>query len=124
MVYFDLNNWLQNQARFVYYPTPPGEAGGLQECPADENDRHILRNNIRNIQASILTGSNFLETLRNDGRSAYKTEKTIAVIKISLLNINIHILKLIVVSVSFMEVLITNDTHNYPALTFEMKLSK
>jgi len=74
----DLNNWLQNQARFVYYPTPPGEAGGLQECPAEENDRHILRNNMRNIQASILTGSNFLETLREDGKRAYGTEKTIA----------------------------------------------
>jgi len=74
----NLNNWLQNEARFVYYPTPPGEAGGLQENPANENDRHILRNNLRNIQASILTGSNFLETLHNDGGSAYGIKKTIA----------------------------------------------
>ena len=36
----NLKKWLENQARFVYYPTPPGEAGGLQVCPADEeNDR-------------------------------------------------------------------------------------
>jgi hypothetical protein len=70
--------WLENQARFVYYPTPPGEAGGLQVCPKEENDRHILQNNIRNIRASILTGSNFLETLRDDGITAYGTEKTIA----------------------------------------------
>ena len=74
----NLKKWLENQARFVYYPTPPGEAGGLNECPAMENDRHILRNNMRNIKASILTGSNFLETLRDDGTRAYGTEKTIA----------------------------------------------
>jgi hypothetical protein len=71
-------NWLENEARFVYYPTPPGEAGGLRTCPEDENDGHILRNNMRNIKASILSGSNFLETLRDNGRSAYGTEKTIA----------------------------------------------
>lgn len=74
----NLKKWLENQARFVYYPTPPGEAGGLHECPTDENEKHILRNNMRNIQASILTGSNLLKTLRDDGRSAYGTEKTIA----------------------------------------------
>ena len=74
----NLKKWLENQARFVYYPTPPGEAGGLQVCPKEENDRHILQNNIRNIRASILTGSNFLETLRDDGITAYGTEKTIA----------------------------------------------
>ena len=74
----NLKKWLENQARFVYYPTPPGEAGGLNECPAMENDRHILRNSMNNIRASILTGSNFLETLRDDGARAYGTEKTIA----------------------------------------------
>lgn len=74
----NLKKWLENQARFVYYPTPPGEAGGLNECPADENEKHILRNNMRNIQASILTGSNLLKTLRDDGISSYGTEKTIA----------------------------------------------
>ena len=33
---------------------------------------------MRNIQASILTGSNLLKTLRDDGISSYGTEKTIA----------------------------------------------
>ena len=74
----NLKKWLENQARFVYYPTPPGEAGGLMGCPADENEEHILRNSMNNIRASILTGSNFLKTLRDDGARAYGTEKTIA----------------------------------------------
>ena len=45
-----------------------GKQEALNECPADENEKGIfLRNNIRNIQASILTGSNLLKTLRDDG---------------------------------------------------------
>ena len=72
----NLSSWLQDEARFIYYPTPPGEAGGLQECPDNESERHILRNNIRNIRASILTGSNFLDTLKGDGIKSYGIKKT------------------------------------------------
>merc|ERR1712107_442793 len=72
----NLRSWLENEARFVYYPTPPGEAGGLQECPNNESEGHILRNNMRNILASILTGSNFLDALKGDGIKSYGIEKT------------------------------------------------
>lgn len=57
-----IESWLGDAARFVVYPTRPGEWGGLHTDISCENPNHVLRVGSNTLKQSLINGDVFTKT--------------------------------------------------------------
>ena len=66
---------MKDEARFVIYPTPPGEWGGLRVDACDESADHILRLSINDSKKSLIGQNVILEIEPREGQRATMRKK-------------------------------------------------
>ena len=65
-----LKKWLEEEARFVIYPTPPGEWGGLMVDVKDEDQFHILKSSINDSKKNLISREIIYHTEPRKGQPA------------------------------------------------------
>ena len=70
-----LKKWLEEEARFVIYPTPPGEWGGLMEDIENEDLLHLLKSSINDSKKNLISQDIILRTEARPGQGATLREK-------------------------------------------------